>query len=147
MSRIEEQSQIAKEPGVKKPRILIVDDDTDFISDMTIMLSPEFEVFSTVSTADAEEKWMECRPDCVLLDLQLPEHYGDNPDTEGFAFISHLRKKPATLTINKTPVIVVSAHANKAADQLAAELGIESIYRKPANIGKLKTTIWKSISN
>ncbi|MCP4568785.1 MAG: response regulator [FCB group bacterium] len=128
-----------------KPRLLIIDDDTDFISDLSIMLSTEFEIFSAATTPEACDRWMECRPNCVLLDLQLPEYFGDNPNTEGIAFLSHMKSDPPRPPIVNTPVVVISAHADENTDRMVSSLGVKNIYRKPPDLGQLKETIRKLI--
>lgn len=146
MDQIDERI-IGNDDGCRnKPRLLIIDDDTDFISDLSIMLSTEFEIYSAATTLEACDRWMECRPNCVLLDLQLPEYFGDNPDTEGIAFLSHMKSDPPRPPVINTPVVVISAHADENTDRMVSALGVKNIYRKPPDLKQLQETIRKLIS-
>ena len=146
MSQSHQQNPDLISQRQNKPRILIIDDDTDFISDLSIMLSAEFEIFSAATTSEAYDRWNECRPNCVLLDLQLPENFGDNPETEGIAFLSHMKSDPPRPSIIDTPVVIVSAHADENTNRMALSLGVNNVYRKPLNVGQLKATIRELIA-
>ena len=130
----------------EKPRILIVDDDDEFISDLKILLSSEFEVNGATGTLQACEMLEEYRPDCLLLDLNMPIFFGQNPDEEGLSFLRHIRKETALRSISKVPVIILTARQKM--DYLTAinEYGIATLYNKPPDIKRLKTSIWSLIS-
>ena len=136
---------MALAPG--KPRILIVDDDPDFISDITILLSSEFEIASAQDTVQAGDSWKKSPPECILLDLQMPKYYASDSRSEGLSFIAHLRKQPEGFKIGQVPVIVVTSSAGKAHIARAHQLGISNIYSKPFDIKKLVTTIWSLIES
>jgi CheY-like chemotaxis protein len=131
----------------KKPRVLIIDDDDDFVSDMTIMLSSEFEITSAGSTLEARDRWAKYPPKCVLLDLHLPRHFGDDPQTEGLSFIDHISNDPAMRSAVGVPVIAVTSGAGTAPAGKVQELGIAAVYRKPPDLKRLKTAIWHLIAS
>lgn len=130
----------------EKPRILIVDDDDEFISDLKILLSSEFEVDGATGTLQACEMLEEYRPDCLLLDLNMPVYFGENPDDEGLSFLRHIRNEKALRSVSKIPVIILTARQK--ADYLTAanEYGIATLYNKPPDIKRLKTSIWSLIT-
>jgi len=131
----------------EKPRILIIDDDDDFISDLKILLSSEFEVNGANGTLQASEMLEEYHPDCLLLDLNMPVCFGENPDEEGFSFLRHIRNETTLRSFSKIPVIILTARQK--VDYLAAvnEYGIATLYNKPPDIRRLKTSIWGLISD
>ena len=129
----------------QKPRILVVDDDPDFVSDMTAFLSSEFDVTSAANTVEARDSWQKMPPRCVLLDMHMPNHFGKHPDSEGLAFLSHVKSQPSAFDSDKVPVIIVTAGLENDGIKFAQQLGISTIYNKPFDIKKLKTSIWSLI--
>lgn len=131
----------------RKPRILIVDDDPDFVSDMTVFLSPEFEITSAQNTVQASDSWKRLPPECVLLDLQMPKYFANDSRYEGLSFIAHIKNETADYKNNQIPIIIVTSGAARAHIALALRLGISDIYNKPINVKQLKTTIWSLIES
>jgi len=82
-----------------RTRILIVDDDEDFLFQHRIQLeNAGFEVKAATSRAEAETLADEFRPDLAILDLMMEEH------DDGFVLSHHLKRKRPGL-----PVILVTA--------------------------------------
>ena len=128
-----------------KPRVLIVDDDSDFISDLKILLSSEFEILAATGTQRAMEILSEHQPDCLLLDLNMPEYFGKNPREEGISFLKYLREVADPRIAARIPVIVLTAYQASNQNDYPAEYGISSLYHKPPDIKHLKTAIWKLV--
>jgi len=131
----------------EKPKVLVVDDDLDFLSDISVMLSSEFEVTTVANTREAMHNWNSYKPDCVLVDMHMPRFFGDDPKTEGLSFITYMKQNFYDVKVNKTPVIIVSAFAgDETGRQRAGELGIRTMHKKPPDIRLLITSIWDSIA-
>jgi CheY-like chemotaxis protein len=130
----------------QKPLVLIVDDDADFVSDLAALLSSEFEIMSASDTREACDRWLEMRPDCILLDLNMPEYFGHDSAREGLAFLNHIRSAYESRTRALTPVIVVSACGDDIATREAKALGAHHIFRKPLDIKHLKASIWNEVT-
>lgn len=130
----------------EKPRVLIVDDDDEFMADMKILLSPEFEVTTAMGTRRAHEMLSMHEYDCLLLDLRMPQYFGDNPDLEGLSFLRHLRTDVTMGTMLDIPVIVLTAFGDPAARNAVTACGIENLYRKPPDIKRLTAAIWNLVS-
>ncbi len=131
----------------EKPKVLIVDDDADFISDMKVLLSSEFDIKSAGGTRQAWEMLEEDRPHCMLLDLNMPEYFGDNPDDEGFSFLRHVSEKSSHRPDENIPVIILTAHHRNDSSELAKKCGVSTFYHKPPDIKRLKTSIWNLIDS
>jgi DNA-binding response OmpR family regulator len=72
----------------EKVRVLLVDDDPDFVEANTIVLEASgFEVLSASSGAEGLERVRSGKPDIVVLDVMM-----ENTD-EGFAVARDIRKK------------------------------------------------------
>ncbi|MEH2280851.1 MAG: response regulator [Nostoc sp.] len=71
------------------------------------------------------------KPDLMLLDLKLP-------DIDGYSLLKQVQQKP---DFSKIPIIVVSAFAFKADQELALSLGARHYFVKPLKLKDLILTI------
>ncbi|MEH2178743.1 response regulator [Nostoc sp.] len=67
------------------------------------------------------------KPDLMLLDLKLP-------DIDGYSLLKQVQQKP---DLSKIPIIVVSAFAFKADQELALSLGARNYFVKPLKLKDL----------
>lgn len=70
-------------------------------------------------------------PDLILLDLKLP-------DIDGYSLLKQVQQKP---DLSKIPIIVVSAFAFKADQELALSLGARRYFVKPVKLKDLIVAI------
>ena len=83
-----------------KPRILVVEDERDVSKVISINLKIEgMEVIVAYDGPTALEKIKECNPDCVVLDVMLPQ-------ISGWDILKYIKANPATADI---PVVMVTA--------------------------------------
>jgi DNA-binding NarL/FixJ family response regulator len=60
-----------------KPRIVVADDNANFLRELATLLQTEFDVVATaVDGKSALERIRSCRPDVVVLDLEMPAPNG-----------------------------------------------------------------------
>ena len=130
----------------EKPRVLIIDDDDEFMADMKILLSQEFDVATAMGTQRAHEMLGLHEYDCVLLDLRMPRHFGNNPDLEGLSFLKHLRSDMSMGSMPDIPVIILTAFGDPVAQRAVRECGVEDLYHKPPDIKRLTAAIWNLVS-
>lgn len=104
---------------VQHNRILVIDDDPDFIS-MTklILCRAGFDVAGALGCNAALEKCSEVKPDLILLDLMMP-------DVDGFETFERLKK------VTQAPVIVVTASGNRENAAKSLQIGMEDYISKP----------------
>jgi two-component system, cell cycle response regulator DivK len=76
------------------------------------------------------------QPDLMLLDLKLP-------DIDGYSLLKEVQQKP---DLAKIPIIVVSAFAFKADQELALSLGARHYFVKPLKLKELIVTIEEEFS-
>ncbi|WP_392479634.1 response regulator [Nostoc sp. C110] len=76
------------------------------------------------------------KPDLMLLDLKLP-------DIDGYSLLKQVQQKP---DVSKIPIIVVSAFAFKADQELAMSLGARRYFVKPLKLKDLTLTIEKELT-
>ena len=86
-------------------RILIIDDDVDFVDlNKAVLESNGFEVETAVSAREGMDKVQFDAPDLILLDLMLEKH-----DT-GFSFAKSIKADPRYKNI---PILMISAVASE----------------------------------
>lgn len=102
-----------------RPRVLVVDDDADYISMMKLILRKAgFDVSGALSCQDALEKCDSIHPDIVLLDVMMP-------DMDGFKTFDLLRQRTGV------PVIFISASPNQDVAVQSLQYGAEDYISKP----------------
>ncbi|MDZ8225352.1 MULTISPECIES: response regulator [unclassified Nostoc] len=118
-------------------RILLVEDhylNRLLLSDYLIYSGYDVESLSEGSTFFSTiEKF---QPDLMLLDLKLP-------DVDGYSLLKQVQQKP---DLSKIPIIVVSAFAFKADQDLAMSLGARRYFVKPIKLKDLILTIEEELT-
>jgi CheY-like chemotaxis protein len=91
----------------KKARILLVDDDVDFVESTKIALETKpYEVIVAHEGDEGLRKAREENPDLIILDVIMPVK-------DGFTAAEHLKKDPQ---LSKIPVIMLTAFSSKGQD-------------------------------
>jgi CheY-like chemotaxis protein len=84
-------------------KILVVDDDPDFVEIMrTVLVSADYEVVSASSSAEALKQIKAERPDLMLLDIMM------TTVTDGLSLSEQLRQDPA---LRYLPIVMVTSIA------------------------------------
>ncbi len=122
-----------------KPRVLIVDDDSDYVAMMKIILrQADFDVSGAFDHQAALDRCVELKPDVILLDLMMPE-------VDGYDIFQMLRN------VTNAPVIIVSAAARTDHLSRTLELGADDYVTKPFHnseiIARLNKTLRQSRAN
>jgi CheY-like chemotaxis protein len=87
-----------------KGKILIVDDDPDFVkTTKMILLSDGYEVIVANDGKQGLERIKESRPDLILLDIMMESIF------EGFSLMGTLRTSPEYQDFRDIPVLMVSS--------------------------------------
>ena len=101
----------------KKAKILIIDDDVDFVeSTKTILESKPYEVIVAYNGDWGLQKAREENPDLILLDIIMPIK-------DGFTAAEQLKKDPQ---LGKIPVLMLTGFASKVGEtHLAVSQGLK----------------------
>lgn len=115
--------------GEKMARILIIED--SFLSRRTIakILSNDHEIIEATNGAEGLEFAAQKSPDCIVLDLLMP-------DMDGREVLQHLRQQGSTI-----PVIVVTADIQRSSRQDCLALGAITVIAKLPDPDQLKNAI------
>ncbi|MBN1131098.1 MAG: response regulator [Chitinispirillaceae bacterium] len=104
--------------------ILVIEDNEQNMYLCTFLLkSRNHEVLQARSGREGIELAKTCRPDLVLLDIQLPE-------IDGYAVARELKQDPAT---GKIPIVAVTSYAMAGDRERVLAAGCEGYIEKPIN--------------
>ncbi len=91
----------------REPRILLIDDDVDFVeATKTILETKSYQVSVAYNGDEGLKKAREEKPDLILLDVIMPVK-------DGFSVAEHLKKDTQ---LSKTPIIMLTAFAQKVSE-------------------------------
>jgi DNA-binding response OmpR family regulator len=125
-------SHIQNWPGAKQQpkRILVVDDDRDIVSGLSVRLEAAgYEVHSAFDGASGYDAALATQPDAMILDVRMPV-------MDGLSMLAKLRELPEMRT---TPVIVLSASLSD--HQMALDMGARYFLDKPCDSRTLLTAL------
>ena len=121
---------------MEKPKILIVDDDSDMRRALHIRLrSQGYETAFATDGVSAIAQAMKTSPQLILLDIGLPA--GD-----GFVVLQRLQKNTQLSCI---PTIVLSARESRGNKEKALAAGAYAFFQKPAENDELLAAIQKAL--
>lgn len=97
-------------------KILIIDDDRDYVTAITALLeSAGYRVWTAPNGREGVQRARTFHPDLILLDVMMTER------TEGFFTLQELRRIP---DLRHTPVVVISSiYADQAVFRVSPEAG------------------------
>lgn len=113
------------------PRILIVDDENDFVELLQYKLSAHgYELIVANDGVQALSQARTLKPHLILLDILLP-------DLDGLSVCEILRRQPAT---KKIPIIFMSALTGDVTKR-SASMQAEDFFTKPLDLNRLEKRI------
>ena len=113
------------------PRILIVDDERDFVELVQFRLAGlGYEFIVANDGVQALSQARQFKPDLILLDILLP-------DLDGLSVCEILRRQPST---KKIPIIFMSALSSEVTKRTVA-MHAEDFFTKPLDLPRLERRI------
>jgi len=116
---------------VKKPVILLVDDDSDTLDLFEVFLYEYFEVHTAPNGFEGLNRAKKIKPDCIITDIMMPV-------MDGIRFIKRIR---TTEGISNVPIIAVTAFSTTLQERSLTNIGFESVVAKPISRRVLLETI------
>jgi two-component system KDP operon response regulator KdpE len=114
---------------MSKPRVLIVEDETDIRRFVRMALEREgLEVCEATTASQAQAESISSKPDLLIVDLGLP-------DADGKVFIRELREW------SSAPVVVLSARDQEAEKVAALDVGADDYLVKPFGVPELMARV------
>jgi len=120
---------------MNKVKILIVDDNENFLELLSeFLVDNDYDVACSLNGEDAQNKFVEFKPDLVITDIVMP-------DVDGIELLLGLRN------INPDIRVIVMSGGNRGhADiylQMADKLGANAILNKPFQLSELLVQVKK----
>ncbi|MCJ7837114.1 sigma-54 dependent transcriptional regulator [Cuneatibacter sp. NSJ-177] len=109
-----------------KPKILIVDDEPSICQALTFALEDSYQVCIAGDAEQGKEAVQQCRPDLVLLDLQIGK-------VSGIDVLKWIRERDETI-----PVIMMTAYGSIRSSVEAMRCGAFTYLTKPLDIEELQ---------
>lgn len=119
---------------MSRKRILFVEDEMDLLEMVSFRLEQKgYEIITATNGKEGLDKARKEKPDLILLDLMLPEK-------SGYEVCRTLKSDTQTKVI---PIIILTARASIAEEQLCYECGTDDYITKPFVPDDLVTRIKK----
>ncbi|OGW77984.1 MAG: hypothetical protein A3I73_01315 [Omnitrophica bacterium RIFCSPLOWO2_02_FULL_45_16] len=110
---------------MEKKKILVVDDEPDFLGVITIRLEEnDYEVITASNGNDAFKKVKEDKPDAVLLDILMP-------GIDGLKLLRMIRKVD-----EKLPIYIITAFSTEERFKMANKFGASGFIVKTNDLSK-----------
>jgi CheY-like chemotaxis protein/anti-sigma regulatory factor (Ser/Thr protein kinase) len=132
-SPAETGAALAARSATEPPTVLLVDDDEALAARLRAAWDARYRLVHVTRGADALDIARIHRPDCVLLDVVLP-------DLSGYDVLRILRDASATAAI---PVVMLTIQPERA---LATNLGAVDVIGKPADLERLTTAVDQAVA-
>ncbi len=87
----------------RQAKILLVDDDLDFIEATKAVLESKYQVITAYNGNDGLKKVVEERPDLIILDVIMPEK-------DGFTACKELKTDPRYHFFSRIPVLMLTVY-------------------------------------
>ena len=114
--------------AMRKKRILIVDDEPDYVEMIKMRLeASDYEVITANDGRSGLDAATAERPNLILLDVMMP-------GMDGFEVLKELRSTPGTKTV---PVIMLTARGETKSIFKAQNMGITDYLTKPCDSKEL----------
>jgi DNA-binding NtrC family response regulator len=118
-----------------KTRILLVDDEQDFVEVLSARMAEDgFDTFVALSGEEALDALEENPPDVMVLDLRMP-------GLGGLEVLDRVRKDHP-----QTQVVILTGHGSEAVEREARRRGAFEFLEKPADYAGLKAVIGRAWS-
>ena len=123
---------ISLDKGQKKQLVLVVDDNKENLQIVvTLLKMVGFETIESTNGRDAIEKFEQCSPDLILMDLRMPV-------MDGYETTSHIKLREKGI---QTPVIALTANILEEDRNKIETIGIQGLIGKPFRENELFDTI------
>lgn len=115
-------------------KIILVDDDFVFRSDMVTLLPAQFSKSQAQGSPQALRLFKKGKPDLCLIDVRMPAFLNEDENLEGL----YLAKEIEKLSKGKTPIILMSSFD---LPHIPFELAFHTFLKKPFLISTLRNHI------
>jgi len=123
-------------PDLKRPTVLMIDDEPQFLRLMERALREEFTILTAEDALDGYALLCQHKPDIVLLDVMMPM-------LDGWTVLRKIRSSQA---FSKVRVLVITGLGPEAARHEASLLGVAKILHKPLVPSQLVAAVREALT-
>lgn len=127
----------AKKGMPKDELLLIVDDNVDMQTYLSLLFKDEYRVVTANNGAEGIVKADEEVPDLIISDLMMPQ-------MDGFAFSKKIKTQ---LTTSHIPIVMLTAKATKESKLEGLEIGIDHYLHKPFDGDEIRSIVRNILKN
>jgi DNA-binding response OmpR family regulator len=130
------QNSLERNTAAKQSRrVLLVEDDCNIKMVYQFFLRKlGFEVCAVSTAREALLRTQQEIYDIMILDLGLP-------DASGETVISSIREREKGITLNRLPIIVITAHGDDIITTSCLRKGADDVFIKPVSLDKFKHSL------
>lgn len=129
--RIIEEFEEAVNQRSDKSKVLYVDDNSQILEMISIILSSDYNVITATNGLEGFEKCKRYRPDIVITDIMMP-------GTDGIDLCKMIKSTPEVADI---PIIAMTAKSQISDQIVGVNAGVDSYLTKPINVELIHATI------
>ncbi|MCL2809748.1 MAG: response regulator [Treponema sp.] len=122
--------------NVKRDSLLIVDDDTLNLMELTHIFQPFYKIYVAKDGISALKIAQRSLPDLILLDVIMP-------DKNGFEVINELKSSETTKNI---PVIFITGIVDKDSEKAGLTAGAVDYIHKPFDASNVRTRVREAMA-
>lgn len=140
MLNIKEEATILKSSSVEisaSSNILIVDDNKELCDYLSVVFSPDYNIFCATSAIEALNIMQNNQINIILTDIMMPR-------VDGREFCKRIKSDPVTSNI---PVVLLSALSSKSDILMGLQIGADDYITKPFDSAILKQRISNILYN
>lgn len=112
-------------------KILVIDDEPEFLELMRRRLSPTYEVFTAVDGDEGLRAAIEKKPDLIISDILMPKK-------DGYQFVREARQ---SAELRAVPILLLTTVGDSSSMMRADELGATDYLIKPVEFAELPALI------
>ena len=116
-------------PVGNRPRLLVAEDNPSNYKLVEVLLRRDYDLLHAWNGEEAVALFADCRPDLVLMDINMPV-------MNGYEATAEIRKLSESV-----PIIAVTAFAFASDEQKVLQSGFDGYMAKPINALQLRTQI------
>jgi signal transduction histidine kinase/DNA-binding response OmpR family regulator len=124
-------------PVIKKPRMLIVEDNVEIQKLIKEIFIDQFQIYTAKNGVEGLSETNRVKPDVIITDLMMPK-------MDGIEMLKNLKEDVRSKNI---PVLILSAKSQIYDKIQGLEYGAEAYITKPFHVNEIKTSVESILNN
>lgn len=139
---IKESVSVKISSEIKRPKILIIDDDTEYVNNLIFLIDGSYRFKSAAGSREGLELLKKEAFDLLILDLKMPAYFARNCEDEGIEVLRKIRNQKNKIRPD-IPVFILTGDNSEERANLCKRMNANAYFIKPPKIQLLKKCICK----